>query len=96
MSHIKRIFKRHIGVIILLILLLVFPSSVSNQAKLNMRIIVTGIAIDKVDDEYEVTAQVVKNTPGTETPGTSATIELVSDKAPTISLAMSKLSYKAG
>ena len=96
MSHIKRIFKRHIGVIILLVLLLVFPSSVSNQAKLNMRIIVTGIAIDKVDDEYEVTAQVVKNTPGTETPGTSATIELVSDKAPTISLAMSKLSYKAG
>ena len=96
MSHIKRIFKRHIGVIILLILLLVFPSSVSNQAKLNMRIIVTGIAIDKVDDEYEVTAQVVKNTPGTETPGTSATIELVSDKASTISLAMSKLSYKAG
>lgn len=96
MSHIKRIFKRHIGVIILLVLLLVFPSSVSNQAKLNMRIIVTGIAIDKVDDEYEVTAQVVKNTPGTETPGTSATIELVSDKASTISLAMSKLSYKAG
>lgn len=96
MSVIKRIFKRHIGVIILLVLLLVFPSSVSNQAKLNMRIIVTGIAIDKVDDEYEVTAQVVKNTPGTESPGTSATIELVSDKASTVSLAMSNLSYKAG
>lgn len=92
----KTFFKRHVGMIILLIIILVFPTSLSNQAKLNMRIIVTGLAVDKLDDEYEVTAQIVKAAPGSESPGTSATIEFVSDSAKTIAEAMSKLTYKSG
>jgi hypothetical protein len=92
----KRFFKQHIGLIILIVISLVFPTSLTNQAKLNMRIIVTGLAIDKVDDEYEVTAQFVKNTPGNESPGTSATIEFITEKAETIALALSNLSYKSG
>lgn len=92
----KKFFKKHLGLIFLIILVLVFPTGLSNQAKLNMRIIVTGLAIDKNDEEYEVTAQIVKATPGNEKPGTSATIDFVSDKATTISEAMSKISYKSG
>lgn len=93
---IKRLFKRHVALIILLVILLVFPISLSSQAKLNMRIIVTGLAIDKDDDGYEVTAQIVKATPGTESPGTSATLDFVSEKAETVSEALLKLTYKTG
>ena len=41
--------KKHLGFIIFLIIILVFPVSLSYQARLNMRIIVTGLAIDKID-----------------------------------------------
>ena len=92
----KTFFKRHVGLIIFLIIVLVFPTSLSNQAKLNMRMIVTGLAIDKVGEDYEVTAQIVKATPGTESPGTSATIDFVSDSSKTLADAMSKITYKSG
>lgn len=92
----KSIFKRHISLIILIIILIVFPTSLSNQAKLNMRIIVTGIAVDKSEEGYELTAQIVKTTPGTEAAGTSATIDFISDKGETIAKAISLLAYKAG
>lgn len=91
-----KFFKQHVGVIILLIIALVFPSSLSNQARLNMRVIVTGLAIDKVDDKYEVTAQVVKTTPGAESSGSGATVNFISDSDKTMLGAVSKLSYKAG
>lgn len=91
-----RFFKQHVGVIILLIIALVFPSSLSNQARLNMRVIVTGLAIDKVDDKYEVTAQVVKTTPSAESSGSGATVNFISDSDKTMLGAVSKLSYKAG
>lgn len=96
MKKFKQGFKRHIGMIIVIIILLVFPTSLTNQAKLNMRIIVTGVAVDKADDGYEITAQIVKTTPGTESAGTSATLDFISDSGETIAKAISKLSYKAG
>lgn len=92
----KNLFKKHIGALIMIIILLVFPTSLSNQARLNMRIIVTGIAVDKVDDKYEVTAQIAKITPGKDAPGTNATIDFISDSDETLAGAVSKLSYKAG
>lgn len=92
----NKFVKKHIGLIIVLLILIVFPASLSNQAKLNMRIIVTGLAIDKVENEYEVTAQIVKTVSGTESPGTGAEIEFISDRAETVSKAISKLLYKAG
>ncbi len=92
----KRNFKKHIGLIILLAIALVFPTSLNYQARLNMRIIVTGLAIDKSGEDYQVTAQVVKTSPGNEKPGTSAEIDFITDSAPSLSEAVSKLSYKAG
>lgn len=88
--------KKHIGAIILLIIALVFPTSLSNQTKLNMRIIVTGLAIDKVDDEFEVTAQIIKTAPGSKSGGAVAEIDFITDKAKLLSGAVSKLAYKAG
>ena len=88
--------KKHIGLIILLIIALVFPTSLNYQARLNMRIIVTGLAIDKSGEDYQITAQIVKTSPGNETPGQSAQIEFITDKAKTLSEAVTKLAYKSG
>ena len=92
----KKYFKKHIALIILLVLAFSFPTSLSNQARLNMRIIVTGLAIDKKEDEFEVTAQIVKTSPGNESGGISAEVNFLTDKDKTLLGAISKLSYKAG
>lgn len=92
----KQFFKRHVGLIILIIIVLIFPVCISNQARLNMRVIVTGIAIDKMEDKYMVTAQIVKTSPGKESPGSSAEIDFISDSGKTIGEAISNLKYKAG
>lgn len=92
----KRFFRRHVGAIILIIIILVFPMCVSNQSRLSMRTIVTGVAIDKDGEEYKVTAQIVKTSPGQESPGSSAEINFITDSAKTLSEAVKKLSFKAG
>ena len=92
----KNILKKHIGLIVLLVLILAFPASMSTQARLNMRVIITGLAIDKTDEGYEVTAQIVKPSPSSESSGTGASINFISDKGETIVSALSKLSYKSG
>lgn len=92
----KNLFKKNVGLIIALILIFAFPTSLSNQARLNMRVIVTGLAIDKSDEGFEVTAQIVKTSPGAESGGTSAEVNFLSDTDTTLLGAISKLSYKAG
>lgn len=92
----KMFIKKHIGIIILLVIILAFPTSMSTQARLNMRVIITGIAIDKTEDGYEVTAQTVKPSPSSESSGTGASINFISDKGDTVVSALSKLSYKSG
>ena len=92
----KRFFKNHVALIIIIIVVFAFPTSLSNQARLNMRVIVTGLAIDKKDDEFEVTAQIVKTSPGNESGGISAEVNFLSDTDKTLLGAISKLSYKAG
>lgn len=96
MNKVKLFLKRHIALFIVIVIVFVFPVSLTSQAKLNMRVIVTGIAIDKGDDGYEVTAQIVKSTPGTESPGTSASIDFITEKGETISLALARLMYRSG
>jgi len=91
-----RLLKKYMGLIIIIIILLVFPISLSNQARLNNRIIVTGLAIDKSGDKYQITAQYVKTSPGTESGGTSAEINFVTDIDTSMVSAIEKLSYKAG
>ncbi len=92
----KNFFKKHVGLIVLLVLILAFPASMSTQARLNMRVIITGLAIDKTDEGYEVTAQIVKPSPSSESSGTGASIDFISDKGETIISALAKLSYKSG
>lgn len=92
----KQFFKKHIGIAVLLIIVLAFPVSLSTQARLNMRIIMTGLAIDKNDSGYEITAQVVKTKPSAGSSEEGASIEFISEQGETIVSAISKLSYKSG
>ncbi len=92
----ERFLKKRIGLIIIIIIVLVFPISLTNQARLNNKIIVTGLAIDKDGEKYEVTAQIVKTTPGTESAGKSAMVNFVTDSDETMVGALAKLTYKAG
>ena len=91
-----RKLKKHIGLILILVIIIAFPSSLSNQIKINMRVIVTGIAVDKEDDNFVVTAQIMKPSPGVKSSSESATIDYITDKGETLAGAISKLSFKAG
>ena len=91
-----RKIKKHIGLIIILIIVVAFPTSLSNQTKINMRVVVTGIAVDKSGDEFEVMAQIIKPSVGSKTAGGGAQIDYVSDKGKTLSGAIAKMAFKAG
>ncbi len=89
-------FKRYLWVWILVISLLLVPQSLNIQSELNMRVIVTALALDYKDNKYEVTAQVVKPKPGS-TGGTSGTeLDFISAEAESISDGIFQLSYKVG
>lgn len=92
----KNFLKKHIGLVILLVIILAFPASMSTQARLNMRIIITGLAIDKTESGYEVTAQIVKTAPSSGAEKSGANIDFVTDTGDSIVSAISKLSYKSG
>ena len=91
-----RFIKKHIGLIIIIIIVIVFPNSLLNQAKLNMRIIVTGIAIDKDDEKYQVTAQIVKTKSNSQSLEQGSEIDFISESSASISTALASLLYKTG
>lgn len=91
-----RKIKKHIGLILILAIIIAFPTSISNQIKINMRVIVTGIAVDKEDNNFVVTAQIIKPSQSAKDSSESASIDYITDKGETLAGAISKLSFKAG
>lgn len=91
-----RKIKKHIGLILILAIVIAFPTSISNQIKINMRVIVTGIAVDKEDNNFVVTAQIIKPSQSAKDSSESASIDYITDKGETLAGAISKLSFKAG
>lgn len=96
MKKVLQFLKRHTWLILIFTFLLFVPQSFSYQAKLNMRVIVTGMGVDKSDDGYEITAQVVMPSPGSESGGGSAKIGLISEQGKNISEGVRKIAYKIG
>ena len=88
--------KKYIWIIILLFAFLLFPQSLSDQARLNMRVIITGIGIDFVNGEYQVTSQVVLPQNGAQGNGINAKISYVTASAKTISDGIQRVSHKLG
>lgn len=95
-SKILKFMKKHTWLLLILSIALFIPQSFSYQAKLNMRVVVTGMGIDKSDEGYSITAQVVMPSPGSESGGGSATLGMISEKGKNISEGVQKIAYKIG
>lgn len=91
-----RFIKKYSWIILLVFMLLLFPQSLSDQAKLNMRVIITGVGIDYINGQYQITSQIVLPQNGTESGGISAHINYISADAKTIGEGVQKVSYKLG
>ena len=92
----KKIVRRYIWSFLIFALLLLFPQSLSTQAELNMRVIISGIGIDFVDNQYQITAQVVLPSTKVETGGINAQVSQISAKGKSISDSINQVSLKIG
>ena len=96
MRKIISFVKKHTVIIILIAISILFPQSFSYQSKLNMRVIVTAIAVDKENEEYELTMQIVMPKTGAEQGSGTASLGFISEKGKSISEAIQKVAYKIG
>lgn len=96
MRRIVSFVKKHTVIIILISISILFPQSFSYQSKLNMRVIVTAIGVDKTDDEYEVTLQIVMPKSSAEQSGGTASLGFISEKGKSVSEGIQKVAYKIG
>lgn len=96
MNKIFSFFKKHSWVLVVIALLVFIPQSFSYQAKLNTRVIVTGLAIDKVEQGYEITAQTILPVNGSEAGGSGAKLGFISETGNSFAEGIKKLSYKIG
>lgn len=95
-NKIVKFMKKHTWLLLILSIALFIPQSFSYQAKLNMRVVVTGMGVDKSEDGYSITAQVVMPSPGSESGGGSATLGMISEEGKNISEGVQKIAYKIG
>lgn len=86
--------KRNIKYFIILLAFILVPQSLNIQSELNMRVIVTSMAIDYIESEYQVSAQIVQASGIQE--GGGAKIDVIDAKGKTVSDATNKLSLLTG
>ena len=91
-----KLINRYGFMIILILLAIFFPQSLSNHAKLTMRVIITGFAVDKQDNAYEVTAQAVIPSPSIQGGSGEAKIDFISEQGKSVSDCINKIAYKIG
>ncbi len=96
MRKIVAFVKKHTILIILLAISILFPQSFSYQSKLNMRVLVTAIAVDKVQEDYEVTLQVVMPQAKAEQGSGKAVLSFITEQGKSISESIQKIAYKIG
>ena len=92
----KQFLRKYIWVFLIIVLALLFPQSLTDQAELNMRMIVTGIALDYSQDNYNITAQVILPSTNSSSGGINAKISFVSAQGKTVSEGVQQISYKLG
>jgi len=91
-----RFFYRNGWFIVLISLLLLFPQALTSQARLNNRVLITGLAIDKVSEGFEVTAQVVMPTAGSQARGEGASLDFITERGASIADGLKKIAYNIG
>ena len=92
----KKFLRNNIWLFLIIALALLFPQSLSSQAELGMRMIISGVGIDYVDDKYEITAQVVLPAKSEKAGGINAKIGFVTEPAATIGEGVNAVSKKFG
>jgi len=90
-----KFFKKHIWILVIIMAILTVPQSLSTQAQLKMRVLVTGVAIDKISDEYAVTAQVVMPSMSNDGGG-SARVNLVTAQGMTMAECFNQVAFSLG
>ena len=96
MKKFFKFMKQHTWLLILMASIIFIPQSFNYQAKLKMRVIVTGLAIDKKENEYEITAQVVLPASGSESMGSGARIDFISETGESVAEGVQRIAYKIG
>ena len=91
-----RFLKKHPWVLILVLGVFLIPQSLAIQSQLNERLILTGMAVDKGDDGYEVVAQVVIAGSSAGSVGQSGKVDYIKSKGKTISECANEISYLIG
>ncbi|MBQ7579180.1 MAG: hypothetical protein IJT25_01465 [Clostridia bacterium] len=91
-----RFIKRKGWLIFLLAFLLLFPPALKSQAKLNNRVLITGLAIDKTESGYMITAQVVMPNPSSEASGQNAAFDFICQEGESITEGFKKVAYNIG
>ena len=92
-----KLVNRYGFMLILILLAVFFPQSLSNHAKLTMRVVITGFAVDKQgQDAYEVTAQAVIPSPSIQGGSGEAKIDFISEKGKSVADCINKIAYKIG
>lgn len=89
--------KKHLWILVLIVSLILIPQSLNIQSELSMRIIVTAIGVDYLDDgKFQVIAQVVRPSDGSTSEGGSAGLDFITTEGDTVSDAMYKASFLIG
>jgi hypothetical protein len=70
-------FKKHLTIFVVILALILIPQSLNIQSELKMRIIITSIGVDYKEDQYAVTAQVVRPQNGSEGGGRTAQLDFL-------------------
>jgi len=91
-----RFFRRKGWLIFLLAFLLLFPPALKSQAKLNNRVLITGLAIDKTEGGYMITAQVIMPNPSSEASGQNAAFDFVCQEGESMVEGFKKVAFNIG
>ena len=91
-----RFIKKHSWILVLFFAVILFPQSLNIQTKLDGRLLITGLAIDKTDNEYLVTAQALTTGSGVQSKDKSVSMDFFSAKGKTIREAIENLASTSG
>ena len=91
-----RFLARRAWIIALIALIFLFPQALTSQARLNNRVLITGIGIDKTDSGYQVSAQLVIPKGGSDASGEPANLLVITEDGISMIEGLRKVAFKIG
>ena len=86
-----KFIKKHSWILTCFLALVLIPQSLTLQSKLEGRLIITGLAIDKIGEEYQITCQAVSPSSGLISGSDAAGIDFITVTATTIREGITKI-----